>query len=92
VVFFCFLTTYHFFNKIWARSFHSLQGGDELPLDEMQNKEYTLYCLAIARLSIGLERPKLMPVEERVASMKQEASRSIAWNGSLYSIIFDDED
>jgi len=78
VVFFCFLTTYYFFNKIWARSLHLLQGGNELPLDEMQNKEYTLYCLAIAKLSVGLEQSELMPVEERVAQMKQEASCSIA--------------
>jgi len=49
----------------------------------MQNKEYTLYCLAIAKLSVGLEQSELMPVEERVAPMKQEASRSIAWSGSL---------
>lgn len=53
-----------------------------MPLDEMQNKEYIIYRLAIAKLSVGLGQSELMPVEERVAPMKQEASCSIAWSGS----------
>jgi hypothetical protein len=53
-----------------------------LPFDEMQNKEHTLYCLAIAKLSVGLEQSELMPVEERGAPMKQEAPSSTRWSSS----------
>jgi c-di-GMP-related signal transduction protein len=50
----------------------------------MQNREYTLYCLAIAKLSVGLGQSELMPVEERIAPVKQEAPSSTRWSSSLF--------
>jgi len=35
---------------------------------------------------VGSERPELMPVEERIAPMKQEAPSSIRWSSSPYDL------
>jgi len=53
----------------------------EIKLKALGNKEKIPQVLPALRV-VGSERPELMPVEERVAPMKQEAPSSTRWSSS----------